>query len=785
MNLSTAAAALTYLVSSAPTIRAACPFAGTTNAGLHGADAGHRLLHEAHRADGEGRAKSLTPTAAAPPVLGRFHKPPLSRRAEPQEERRNLQAVFLSSPYSNQREGDGATIPEGGYEAVRVDLTALLTNSQAPWPADFDAPEGPNYGGLFIRLAWHCNGSYRISDGRGGCDGGNIRFSPENVWPDNASLNFALDLLKPTKEKFGESLSWGDLIVLAGDTAIKSMGGPVIGFCGGRIDNSDGAESEPLGPSVIQQELMPCGDDICPEGMVCPGCQSPLGAAFMGLIYVNPEGPEGHKGDFEASAASIREVFGRMGFNDRATVATIGGGHAFGKCHGACPADQVDSETEMCPGGDTWEHKFTSGLELKWTTTPTTWSNQYFKNLFAYNWINTTSPAGALQWEPEGENMPPIGMLTTDLALAEGDSEYKKLSSEYAEDLGAITKDFGEGWYQLMSRDMGQRERCLGDELPEMQAWETSLGPLKASLPDYVPVRKMIQKSIGDDENNLSLFAQLAMQCSNTFRQTDYRGGCNGARIRFEPEISWESNDGASDALEKLKPIKDAHSDVSWADIIVLAGQTAIEAAGGNKMSFCGGRVDAENGDASVGLKPVIYNNNTDASTVYDMAQKGLSMEEGVALFATPADGAMELSNRYFKELKAAAEGSTTDGTMEGSNSQMYKNMGSMWGDQALLQETLTPIVDAFANDNTLFLETYAMAWNYMVTSDLFDGPTKNACEGVDTPTVEVEGDPSSTPTLSPTTSNTAAPTSAPSAASHVSFAAASFVSIAAVAILF
>mmetsp|Transcript_30722 Transcript_30722/g.91998 ORF Transcript_30722/g.91998 Transcript_30722/m.91998 type:complete len:247 (-) Transcript_30722:1604-2344(-) len=235
---------------------------------------------------------------------------------------------------------------------------------------------------------------------------------------DNASLNFALDLLKPTKEKFGESLSWGDLIVLAGDTAIESMGGPVIGFCGGRIDNADGTESVPLGPSVIQQELMPCGDDICPEGMVCPGCQSPLGAAFMGLseyyfvlgncsilpsilvyllggylylpffppplsartVYVNPEGPEGHKGDFEASAASIREVFGRMGFDDRATVATIGGGHAFGKCHGACPADQVDSETEMCPGGDTWEHKFTSGLELKWTTTPTTW---YVHSLFA------------------------------------------------------------------------------------------------------------------------------------------------------------------------------------------------------------------------------------------------------------------------------------------------------------------------------------------------------------------------------------------------------------------
>ena len=217
-----------------------------------------------------------------------------------------------------------------------------------------------------------------------------------------------------------------------------------------------------------------------------------------------------------------------MGFDDRNTVAVIGGGHAFGKCHGACPMEDINASTGFCPGGTSWEYKFTSGLELDWTTIPTTWSNQYFTNLFAYNWTETTSPAGALQWMPADEGAPNIGMLTTDLALYFGDTEYEKLSREYAADLDSITKDFGEAWYQLMARDVGPRERCLGDELPPMQAWETSLGPLKSELPDYVPVRSMIQTAIDDDSDNLSAFAQLAMMCSNTFRQTDYRGGCNG-----------------------------------------------------------------------------------------------------------------------------------------------------------------------------------------------------------------------------------------------------------------
>ncbi|KAL7546240.1 hypothetical protein ACHAWF_009573 [Thalassiosira exigua] len=346
-------------------------------------------------------------------------------------------------------------------------------------------PNGPSYGRLFIRLAWYCNGSYRLSDGRGGCDGGNIRHDPEKSWPDNASLDVAMKLLQPIKEKYGESLSWGDLIVLAGDTAIEIMGGPVIGFCGGRKDYTNGVESIQLGPSEIQQKLMPCGD-LCPVGHECPGCESPLGASTMGLIYVNPEGPDGHKGNLTASATSIRDVFGRMGFDDRLTVASIGGGHAFGKCHGAC----VKEGSGFCPSGNTWKEKWTSGLEVTWTTAPTTWTNQFFTNLIDYEWQKIKGPGGKVQWEPKGDAVPPIGMLTTDLALYLGDPEYEKLVLQYASDFDSLTADFGEAWYQLMARDVGPCTRCMGDELPDdIQPWEASLylGPLSPTNDiDYI-----------------------------------------------------------------------------------------------------------------------------------------------------------------------------------------------------------------------------------------------------------------------------------------------------------
>lgn len=640
--------------------------------------------------------------------LVRFKKPPRVRSSQ-----RALAEAETDFVYSNQRVGDGG-IPEGGYAAVREDIEAALTDSQEFWPADFNEPDGPSYGGLFIRLAWHCNGSYRTSDGRGGCDGGSILHDPVKSWPDNASLDMAIKLLQPIKDKYGEKLSWGDLIVLAGDVSIQTMGGPVLGFCGGRRDDANGDESIPLGPSELQHSLMPCGDEQCPVGELCPGCEFPLGASRMSIVYVDPEGPEGQKGNVTAAAASMREVFGRMGFDDRHTVAVTGGGHAFGKAHGACMSTEGPG---FCPSGNTWEDKLTSGLEVVWTTAPTTWTNQYFNNIFNYNWTKVTGPGGAEQWKPADEGAPPIGMLTTDLALSQGDPEYEKLSRAYAADLDLITKDFGEAWYQLMARDVGPRSRCMGDELPaEMQYWETSLyfGPLSSTSDiDYIKVRSAVQESIDADQGSLSAFANLAMMCASTFRHTDYSGGCNGAAIRFSPQIDWASSAGASDALAKLEPIKKLFPDVSYADIIVLAGQTAIEAVGGKPMPFCGGRADAEDGAKSELLEPRLWNNDEYASFLYNTNNKGLSLMEGVALLATPKDGSTTLSNQFFVDLDP---------------SSIY------------LQDDIGSIVEEFVADNDKFLTEYAKAFTYMVTADLFGGPSANACQGVDIPTVTVGG---------------------------------------------
>lgn len=628
-------------------------------------------------------------------VIGRGLKHPTSQLPL-RRERRRLQEEMS---YSNQRVGDGG-IPDGGFDAVREALKTTLTTSQDFFPADFEAPIGPNYGGLMIRLAWHCNGSYRHSDGRGGCDGGNIRFDPELNWEDNASLDKALQVLQPVKDQFGEKLSWGDLIVLAGDTAIAMMGGPVLGFCGGRIDNADGSTSALLGPTDEQLLYYPCED----QGF----CESPLGPSTIGLIYVNPAGPANATGDPEASARDIREVFSRMGFDDRTSVALIGGGHAFGKAHGPC-TDPPCGEGDMQGIG---VNTFTSGFEGKWTTIPTTWSNQYFTNLYDYNWTSITGPAGNVQWAPSDEGAPDIFMLTSDIALAR-DLAYDELSREYAEDITSLEKDFSESWYRLMTNDMGGPARCINDDAPAAQWWQYALPAFEGSKPDYAPIKAAIQETIDSNPASISAFAQLALGCTWTYRSTDYLGGCNGARVRFSPEADWDYNAGSADTLSNLlQPIQDEFPEVSYADLIVLAGNTAIEKASGKTLPFCGGRVDAENGDGSEGLGPRTLGNPF-LTITDDMAVKGLSMYEGVALFATPKDGSTTVSNQYFQDLKA--------------NPSEYTDK-----EQALLEGDLAPIVDEFISDNELFLKEYANAWHYMMTADRYDGPQKNACEGVD-----------------------------------------------------
>lgn len=599
------------------------------------------------------------------------------------------------------RVGDSG-IPEGGYEAVKIDIAAAMTDSQAFFPADFG-----NYGGLFIRLAWHCNGSYRESDGRGGCDGGRIRFDPERSWPDNANLDKALDILAPIKEKYGASLSWGDLIVLAGNTAIEQMGGPKMGFCGGRIDDPDGSNSLILGPSPQQEELSPC-QSIGEQGK----CQSPLGPSTVGLIYVDPEGPVDAMGDPVASGRDIRNIFARMGFDDRTSVALIGGGHAFGKAHGACANPPCGEGMEQGIGNNT----FTSGLEGEWTTNPTVWDNQFFNNLFDYDWQLILGPGGHLQWKPVQEDAPDIMMFTSDLALAE-DPLYEPISRDFAANQTALDEAFALAWYHLMSGDMGPASRCIGTDVLPPQPFQNPLPAAPTELPDYVPVRSMIQQLIDEDSDNIAAFTQLALGCASTFRETDYRGGCNGARIRFSPELDWPSNDGASDTLDTLQIVKDAFPKVSFSDLIVLAGQTAIEAAGGERLAFCGGRVDADNADGSDILAPRTY--AVGLITIRDdMQVKGLSQGEGVALFAAPKDGSTILSNQYFVDLKIA------------------NGVGYSEAEKALLQEEFAPIVDLYIVDEGFFLKEFASAFHHLMTADRFDGPFANACASVDTPTV-------------------------------------------------
>jgi catalase (peroxidase I) len=712
-------------------------------------------------------------------------------REQHQEQQRKLDNMLYdpltgymqSSPaYSNQNVGDGYAIPEGGYAAVRqYVIDNILTNSKDFWPADFNSPTGPNYGGLFMRLAWHCNGTYRISDGRGGCDGGSIRFPPISLWPDNASLNMALELLIPVKEYFGPKLSWGDLIVLAADAAMEYMGGPVIGFCGGRIDWTNGDQALPLGPSVIQQSLFPCtgfkDGEECPVGEICPGCDAPLGTAAIGLIYVDPEGTP--LGDVNQTAEHIREVFARMGFDDRQTVSAIGGGHAFGKCHGPCTKDAVidkcadvpwgshygrdrelhhdidqtyhDTCSQHCPAPDgnttltSWKQKMTSGLEVVWTSHPTSWDNEYFTALVDYEWVPYDGPGGHMQWEIKGGDGPDIQMLTSDVTLyMSNDSVYTALSMEYAASLDNLTRDFGQSWYQLMSRDMGPRTRCLGTELPPMQSWEEFDPPLSTDLPDYVPIRAAIQKSIDDEPSNVAAFATLAINCASTFRASDYRGGCNGAAIRFPPSIDWEENEGTSGFLKLLEPIKDEFSDISWSDLIVLAGQTSIESSGGIATPFCGGRSDADDGKKSVGLDFRIFNNNIYDSIMYNIANMGMSLSEGLALTATPDS---------INWLSMTGAGNTTISDSSGDtytlSNQFFVNL--MDSDDDVVTDwfkgEFIPIAEAFVDDNGYFLDQYAKAFNYLVTADLFDGPTKNACQGVNTPTLEGQ---SASPTDSP-----------------------------------
>ena len=500
--------------------------------------------------------------------------------------------------------------------AVKKDLVAVMTDSQDWWPADFG-----HYGPLFIRMAWHAAGTYRIRDGRGGAGAGQQRFAPLNAWPDNVSLDKARRLLWPTKQKYGRKISWADLLILAGNVALESMGFKTFGFAGGRPDVWEpeevywGSEDKWLGDKRYSGVR-----DL----------ENPLGAVQMGLIYVNPQGPNGNP-DPIAAATDIRETFKRMAMNDEETVALIAGGHTFGKTHGAGLESHVGPDCEAAgieeqgfgwrstfgtgKGGDT----ITSGLEVTWSTTPTKWSNDFFKNLFSYEWELTKSPAGAHQWRPKGGagagTIPDAhdpakrhapAMLTTDLSLRL-DPAYEKISRRFYENPAQLADAFARAWFKLTHRDMGPRARYLGPEVPaEELIWQDPIPAVNHKLIDQQDIAALKGKILASGLS-VSELVSTAWASASTFRGSDKRGGANGARIRLAPQKDWDVNQPAQLA-KVLKTLEGIQSEfnraqsggkkVSLADLIVLAGCAGVEQAAKNAghavtVPFAPGRMDA------------------------------------------------------------------------------------------------------------------------------------------------------------------------------------------------
>ncbi|MFE2166258.1 catalase/peroxidase HPI [Streptomyces sp. NPDC059447] len=496
--------------------------------------------------------------------------------------------------------------------AIKQDIAEVLTNSQEWWPADFG-----NYGPLMIRMAWHSAGTYRISDGRGGAGAGQQRFAPLNSWPDNGNLDKARRLLWPVKKKYGQSISWADLMILTGNVALETMGFKTFGFAGGRADVWEADEDVYWGPETTW-----LGDERYTGDREL---ESPLGAVQMGLIYVNPEGPNGNP-DPIAAARDIRETFRRMAMNDEETVALIAGGHTFGKAHGAGPADNVGADPEAAPleaQGFGWSSTYgtgkgadsiTSGLEVTWTTTPAKWGHDFFKHLFEYEYELTQSPAGANQWvaknaeaiipdafDASKKHLPT--MLTTDLSLR-FDPVYEQISRRFYENPDQFADAFARAWYKLTHRDLGPVVRYLGAEVPaETLLWQDPLPARDGELIDAADVASLKEQILGSDLT-VSQLVSAAWAAASSFRGSDKRGGANGARIRLEPQRNWEVNnpDDLAQVLRTLEGIQASFNagakKVSLADLVVLAGSAAVEKAAQDggvavEVPFTPGRVDA------------------------------------------------------------------------------------------------------------------------------------------------------------------------------------------------
>ncbi|PUB90271.1 MAG: catalase/peroxidase HPI [gamma proteobacterium symbiont of Ctena orbiculata] len=565
-------------------------------------------------------------------------------------------------------------------KAVKRDLWELMTDSQDWWPADFG-----HYGPLFIRMAWHSAGTYRTSDGRGGGGTGNQRFAPVNSWPDNVNLDKARRLIWPVKQKYGRKISWADLMILAGNVALESMGFKTFGFAGGREDIWEPEKDIYWGTEETWLEDKRFSGDH-------EELENPLAAVQMGLIYVNPEGPNGNP-DPVAAAKDIRETFARMAMNDEETVALIAGGHTFGKTHGAGDAELVGAEPEAAAieeqgfgwksahgsgmAGDT----ITSGLEVTWTSTPTKWSNNFFWNLFGYDWELTKSPAGAHQWIPKNgagansipdahdpDKRHPPTMLTTDLSLR-FDPAYEKISRRFYENPDEFADAFARAWFKLTHRDMGPRARYLGPEVPaEELIWQDPIPSVDHEVIDEQDIAELKEKII-DSGLSVSELVSTAWASASTFRGSDMRGGANGARIRLAPQKDWEVNqpDQLAKVLSTLEGVQsDFGKQVSMADLIVLAGCAGVEQAARNAghdvtVPFTPGRMDASQEQTDVEsiavLEPEADGFRNFMKTKYSVSAEEMLVDRAQLLTLTPPEltvlvGGMRVMNTDYGQTR-------------------------------------------------------------------------------------------------------------------------------------
>jgi catalase-peroxidase len=596
----------------------------------------------------------------------------------------NLNILHQHSPLSNPmgKEFNYADEFEKlDFEALKKDLYALMSDSKDWWPADFG-----HYGGLFIRMAWHSAGTYRKGDGRGGVSGGAQRFPPLSSWPDNVNLDKARRLLWPIKQKYGRKISWADLMILAGNCALESMGFKTFGFGGGREDIWEPPQDVYWGPETTW-----LGDKRYSGDREL---ENPLAAVQMGLIYVNPEGPNGNP-DPLAAAKDIREVFARMSMNDEETVALIAGGHSFGKTHGAGDASLVGPEPEAAPieeQGLGWKSKFgtgkgddtiTSGLEVIWTPTPTKWGNNFFRTLFRYEWELTKSPAGAYQWKPKGDEgagtVPDAhdpskrhapSMLTTDIALRV-DPVYEKISRRFYENPDQLADAFARAWFKLTHRDMGPKSRYLGPEVPEEDLiWQDPVPTVDHELIEAQDITNLKGKILASGLS-ISELVYTAWASASTFRGSDKRGGANGARIRLAPQKDWEVNQPAQlkKVLQTLEGIQKEFNSaqsggkrVSLADLIVLGGCTGVEQAAKNTgyditIPFTPGRTDALQEQTDVEsfavLEPVADGFRNYLKTKYAVSAEELLVDRAQLLTLTAPEmtvlvGGMRVLNANF-----------------------------------------------------------------------------------------------------------------------------------------